>query len=89
MECTAMKKRLLAIILTLSLLLTHAPAALAEEQPNYVTRGAVCDMLLQAADDYTEGLTRGDIIKGYENGGGDSFPCHARRNGRLSGRSFC
>lgn len=62
------KKRITAIVIVLCLLLAISPAVLADDQPNYATRGVVCDMLLSAADDYTPGLTRGDIIKGYEDG---------------------
>lgn len=32
------------------------------------TRSEVVEMLLAAADDYNPGVTKGDIIRGYENG---------------------
>ncbi|WP_165835521.1 M13 family metallopeptidase [Ruminiclostridium sufflavum] len=62
------KKKLLSTALVLLLLLTIIPTAALASEPVYVTRGTVCDMLLVAADDYTEDLTRGDIIKGYGDG---------------------
>ena len=63
-----LKKRFIAVVSVLSLLISLSIASLAADDAGYATRGEVCDMLLSAADDYTEGLTRGDIIKGYENG---------------------
>ncbi len=33
-----------------------------------VTRGEAADMLAAAADDYTPGISKGDILKGYEDG---------------------
>ncbi len=35
---------------------------------NSITRGEAADMLLRAADDYTPGLQRSDIIHGYDDG---------------------
>lgn len=42
--------------------------AVAWEEDRAATRGEVVEMLLAAADDYHPGVTRGDIIRGYENG---------------------
>lgn len=61
------KKRITAVIFIFVLLVSTIPAY-ADNEPDYATRGEVCDMLLRAADDYTPGLTKEDIIKGYEDG---------------------
>lgn len=42
--------------------------AVAWEEDRAATRGEVVEMLLAAADDYHPGVTKGDIIRGYENG---------------------
>lgn len=42
--------------------------AVAWEEDRAATRGEVVEMLLAAADDYNPGVTKGDIIRGYENG---------------------
>ena len=42
--------------------------AVAWEEDRTATRGEVVEMLLAAADDYNPGVTKGDIIRGYENG---------------------
>ena len=61
------KKRVTAVLLVFVLLIAAIPAY-ADNEPDYATRGEICEMLLTAADDYTPGLTREDIIKGYEDG---------------------
>ena len=45
--------------------LTFPLCAAAQE---YINRGQVADMLLEAADYYNPALQRSDIIKGYEDG---------------------
>ena len=42
--------------------------AVAWEEDRAATRGEVVEMLLAAADDYNPGVTKEDIIRGYENG---------------------
>ena len=58
--------RILALLLTLTLVISLAPAAFAAEDS--LTRGEARDMLLVAADDYQSGLTAGDILHGYPDG---------------------
>lgn len=45
---------------------TNGAVAWAEDRA--ATRGEVVEMLLAAADDYNPGVTKGDIIRGYEDG---------------------
>ena len=59
-------KRILALLLTGSLVFGAAPAALAAE--DVLTRGETRDMLLAAADDYNSGIAAGDIMCGYPDG---------------------
>ncbi len=61
-------KRLFAGFLVFVMLISAAPAYAAAADTAYLTRGAAADMLLSAAQDYNPGVTRSDIIKGYENG---------------------
>lgn len=49
------------------LVLTSAQAA-STQQEEPITRGATADMILQAAEKYTSGLMREDILKGYADG---------------------
>lgn len=42
--------------------------AVAWEEDRAATRGEVVEMLLAAADDYNPGVTKEDIIRGYEDG---------------------
>lgn len=42
--------------------------AVAWEEDRAATRGEVVEMLLAAANDYNPGVTKGDIIRGYEDG---------------------
>ena len=58
-----MRKKIIAAITVVSMLLSSVPAF-----AKVATRGAVADMLLEAAADYTQGLERSDIIKGYGDG---------------------
>lgn len=64
-----LKKKITGCILAAALAVSSlgmAVYAAGDEAP--VTRGQVADMMLRAADDYTEGLERADIIKGYGDG---------------------
>ena len=65
-----MKKKLLSLMLALSMLISTMPfIVIAEEDgAGYATRGYVADKLLSVSDDYNAGITRGDIIKGYGDG---------------------
>lgn len=58
--------RILTFLLTLTLVVSLAPAAFAAEDT--LTRGEARDLLLAAADDYQSGLTAGDILHGYPDG---------------------
>ncbi|SMG18440.1 M13-type metalloendopeptidase [Paenibacillus aquistagni] len=58
-----------SLVLALMLMLMSMPVtALAQEAEQGLTRGEVADYLLLAADDYTPGLTKEDLVKGYGNG---------------------
>lgn len=76
-------RRSLAALLTVALLLGVAPlpsvqaetsvqartnGAVAWAEDRAATRGEVVEMLLAAADDYNPGVTKEDIIHGYEDG---------------------
>ena len=61
-----MKLKLVAAVAALSLAVTALPVVHAREE--FATRGQIADMLLLAADDYSQGLVRSDIIKGYPDG---------------------
>lgn len=76
-------RRSLAALLTVAMLLGAAPlppvqaetsvqartnGAVAWEEDRAATRGEVVEMLLAAADDYNPGVTKEDIIRGYEDG---------------------
>lgn len=58
-------KKFFAIITSISILLC---AIVVDAQSDYATRGEVCDMLLEAADFYNNGVVKSDILKGYEDG---------------------
>jgi len=77
------RMRILALLLTVVLTLQCAAAALAAAETDAVpisleltdsqaaaviTRGELCDMLLEAADFYNPGVKASDIIKGYPDG---------------------
>ena len=67
------KKHAASITLSLMMLANASPFALrnanaAEPAETYATRGEVVHKLLTAADDYTLGLQKGDIIQGYGDG---------------------
>ena len=62
-----MKKQLMALVLAMVFTLVPV-SSLAQEEVSFATRAQVADMLLSAADDYHEGLTRADIVKGYPDG---------------------
>ncbi|BFH62568.1 M13-type metalloendopeptidase [Paenibacillus azoreducens] len=63
-------KKIAALLLSTSLLLTALPtSALAQQtKPNKMTRGEVVEFLLNAADFYNPGIKREDILKGYGKG---------------------
>lgn len=64
-----LKKKITSCLLAAALAVSSlglAVSAAGDETP--ATRGQVADMVLRAADDYTEGLERSDIIKGYGDG---------------------
>ena len=76
-------RRSLAALLTVAMLLGAAPlppvqaetsvqartnGAVAWAEDRAATRGEVVEMLLAAADDYNPGVTKEDIIRGYEDG---------------------
>lgn len=61
------RMRILSVFLAVLLLLVMAPLALAADE-GYATRGQIVEMLLTAADDYTPGLEKSDIVKGYGDG---------------------
>ena len=60
-----MKKKLLSLMLALSMLISTMPfIVIAEEDgAGYATRGYVGDKLLSVSYDYNAGISRGDIIK--------------------------
>lgn len=62
-----LKKKLTALLLAVSMTIAVLPIT-AWADTRYATRQEVCDMLLAAADDYTPGLERDDIVKGYPDG---------------------
>lgn len=62
------KNRVLAFLLSAALVVGIAPAALAAEPGDELTRGEARDMLLAAADDYNSGIEAGDILYGYPDG---------------------
>ena len=62
-------KRTLASVLTAAMVVTSLPTALAVQDENRpATRAEVCDMLLEAADDYNPGVQASDIMQGYPDG---------------------
>lgn len=61
-------KKLAAVILSSSILLSTLPAGLAQAAEPNVTRGEVVNYLLKAADDYNPGVKKEDILKGYGKG---------------------
>lgn len=68
-----LKRRIAAIPVVLSILAATLPAALpnvtaAENAPIYASRREVVQKLLTAADDYSPGITKEDIIHGYGDG---------------------
>lgn len=58
--------RILSLFLTLALVFSLAPPALATTDT--LTRGEARDLLLSAADDYRDGLRAEDILHGYPDG---------------------
>lgn len=64
------KRRLLAALLTVVMLVALVPQAFAAgDGPSpYATRGQVVEMLLTAADDYNAGVKKTDIIQGNGDG---------------------
>lgn len=62
------RQRVFAFLLSAALAAGIAPAALAAETGEELTRGEARDMLLAAADDYNSGIAAGDILYGYADG---------------------
>lgn len=58
-------KRIVLYLLIIVMLISSFPTFAGN---SYATRGQVADMLLNAADFYNPYVSRGDIIKGYEDG---------------------
>lgn len=63
----SMKKRTASVLLASVMLASSVQAALAEE-PDYLTRGEVADMLVAAADNYNPGVKKTNILRGYSDG---------------------
>ena len=62
------RQRVFAFLLSAALAAGVAPAALAAETGEELTRDEARDMLLAAADDYHSGIAAGDILCGYPDG---------------------
>lgn len=61
-------KRMLSLLLTVSLVFGATSTAMAAEEGEALTRGEARDMLVAAADDYNIGITAGDVMCGYPDG---------------------
>ena len=62
------RQRVFAFLLSAALAAGAAPAALAAEMGEELTRGEARDLLAAAADDYHSGIGAGDILQGYPDG---------------------
>ena len=62
------RRKMVALMVAAVIVLAAVPLTGAAESEDYATRGQVCEMLLEAADDYQPGLQQSDIMKGYEDG---------------------
>lgn len=63
------KHRVLILLLIMAFVFSVSPAMVwAGELPVHLSRGAVAETVLNAADDYNPGITKNDIILGYEDG---------------------
>ena len=58
-------KRIISFLISILILFS---SSVSFAQGEYATRGEVAAMLLEAADFYNGGVSKGDIIKGYEDG---------------------
>ncbi len=63
-----MKRKVVSLALATAMAFGTMPPAAVFAEDGYATRGEVCDMLLNAADDYNPGVTEGDILKGRGDG---------------------
>ncbi len=62
-------KRIWASVVTVALMVGYLPSALAMQDENTpATRAEVCNMLLEAADDYNPDVQASDIMQGYPHG---------------------
>ena len=61
-------KKIISIIITVSLITAVIPATVWAKDSDYATRGEVCEMLLIAADDYNPDVKKTDILQGYDDG---------------------
>ncbi|MCH5212842.1 MAG: S-layer homology domain-containing protein [Oscillospiraceae bacterium] len=61
-------KRIVSLIVTVSLMISMIPMTAQAKSNDYATRGEVCEMLLTAADDYNPEVKKTDILKGYDDG---------------------
>jgi putative endopeptidase len=63
------KCRIIALVVIAALVFSVSPAFVwAEETPVYLSRGEVAGIVLKAADDYNPGISKNDILLGYEDG---------------------
>lgn len=62
------RRKMVALMVAAVIVLAAVPLTGVAESEDYATRGQVCEMLLEAADDYQPGLQQSDIMKGYEDG---------------------
>ena len=63
------KCRIIALVVIAALVFSVSPAFVwAEETPVYLSRGEVAGIVLEAADDYNPGISKNDILLGYEDG---------------------
>jgi putative endopeptidase len=63
------KCRIIALVVIAALVFSVSPAFIwAEETPVYLSRGEVAGIVLKAADDYNPGISKNDILLGYEDG---------------------
>ncbi|MBD8497910.1 M13-type metalloendopeptidase [Paenibacillus arenosi] len=62
-----MKKKIVSLLLALSMALSFHVSVYADTTPQPVTRGDIVNSLLTAADTYKPGLTKEAIIQGYKN----------------------
>jgi putative endopeptidase len=61
------KCRIMALLVIVALIFSVSPAWAGETQV-YLSRGEVAGIVLNAADDYNPGISKNDILLGYEDG---------------------